>query len=117
MTKKSPFLHNRLKAYAHALAFYRVAKAVRAQMPRGHAELNDQLVRASSSVCLNLAEGAAAFGPGIKRRYFRIALASAGECAAVLDLIDIEGACDVDLLDRARNLIRTTTLITVGLVR
>ena len=50
------------------------------------ASLRDQLVRASSSAVLNVAEGFGSFSRGVKRRHYEIARGSATECVAVLDL-------------------------------
>jgi four helix bundle protein len=49
--------------------------------------LADQLERASESVVLNIAEGAAHYTPGMKLNHYRIAHASAGECLGGLDLL------------------------------
>lgn len=117
MKHPTPYLHTRLKAYTNALAFYRVARDIRTDLPTGHANIADQFARASSSICLNLAEGAAAFSPALKRRYFRIALASAGECAAILDLLHIEGVVTRERLALASQFIHATTILTIGLVR
>lgn len=116
--KKSPFLHDRLFAYEQAIAFYRIARAIRVQLPRrGLGDLADELFRASGSICRNLAEGAASYGPDQKRRYFRIALGSAGECACILDQLEIEEAAPVRLLAEGRARLTSATLLTVGLVR
>ena len=56
--------------------------------------LRDQLVRAADSVVLNLAE-ATALGPGDARRaQLRVALGSAAEVAAILDISDLPGAAE-----------------------
>lgn len=118
MESRSPFLHDRLHAYQHAIAFYRIARAIRVQLPRrGLGDLADELFRASGSICRNLAEGAASYGPDQKRRYFRIALGSAGECACILDQLEIEEAAPVHLLAEGRSRLTSATLLTTGLVR
>ena len=117
MDSRSPFLHDRLLAYQHAIAFYRIARAIRVQMPRGLGDLGDELFRASGSICRNLAEGAASFGRDQKRRYFRIALGSAGECACILDQLEIEEAAPAHLLAEGRSRLTSATLLTTGLVR
>jgi four helix bundle protein len=43
--------------------------------------------RASFSVALNIAEGSGEFSPKEKARFYRMALRSATECAAVLDVL------------------------------
>ena len=49
--------------------------------------LADQLERASTSIVLNIAEGAGKFSPGDKRRYYLSAAGSATECAAAMDIL------------------------------
>ena len=117
MIHRSPFLHERLLAYQHALAFYRIARSIRVQLPRGLADLGDELFRAAGSICRNLVEGAASYSRDQKRRYVRIALGSAGECACILDQLEIEQAAPVALLSDARARVSSATLLTVGLVR
>jgi|CXWL01.1.fsa_nt_gi four helix bundle protein len=69
---------------------YRVSlDACRASSPIAAAlspSLRDQIVRASSSAVLNVAEGFGSFSRGVKRRHYDIARGSATECIAVLDL-------------------------------
>lgn len=55
------------------------------------ANLKDQLLRASSSVVLNAAEGFGSSSRGVKRRHYEIARGSAVECIAVLDLASALG--------------------------
>ncbi len=58
--------------------------------PRGQGCPRDQGVRAATSVVLNVAEGRSRGGkPG--RNHHAIALGSAGEVAAILDLVDKPG--------------------------
>lgn len=56
--------------------------------------LKDQLLRASSSVVLNIAEGFGSSSRGVKRRHYEIARGSAVECIAVLDLASALGVVD-----------------------
>lgn len=117
-TKESQgFPHERLKAYAAAREFHLFVIEIKDQLPEGTANLRDQLHRASTSMCLNLAEGASAFNKGIKKRSYRIALASAGECAAVLDLLKMEAHLDERSLAQARRTLEAMARLTVGLIR
>jgi four helix bundle protein len=50
--------HERLDVYAIALGFLVFANEVIERLPRGRGHLADQLTRASTSIVLNLAEGA-----------------------------------------------------------
>ena len=114
---RSPYLHERLEAYAAAVEFYRVVKTIRARLPRGLGPLGDQLSRAAQSICLNIAEGAAARSRDVKRRHWDIAAGSESESAAALDLLEIENAAPEDVLARARERLRVATLCTIGLMR
>ncbi len=52
--------------------------------------LQDQLLRASSSIPLNLAEGSGKSSPADQRRFYAIALGSLRECQAILEIEKIE---------------------------
>ena len=58
--------------------------------PLRRAELSDQLNRASISVCLNLAEGAARALPGERAHHSTSARGSVYECLAAVDLLALE---------------------------
>lgn len=80
----SSFNHENLDCYRLALEVARwVAKAPFGQ---AGASLREQGLKASQSVPLNIAEGCARGGQA-ERNHFRIALGSAAETCAVLDLI------------------------------
>ena len=78
---------------AQRLVAYRVCREVLVDFvdfverwPRGWADLRDQGKRSTTSVLLNLAEGASQPADGkAKARHYAIALASLGESAAVVD--------------------------------
>ena len=80
-----PFAHEKLDVYNLALDFVALADEVVGSIPRGRGPLADQLARASTSIVLNLAEGAGKFSKPDKRRYYVIAAGSTTECAAILD--------------------------------
>ena len=76
---------------AERLDVYRVARefdgfAATALPRRGAAALRDQLMRASSSIVLNIAEGCGRFARPEKAHFYAVARGSAMECAAALDL-------------------------------
>ncbi len=62
--------------------------------------LRDQLLRASSSIALNLAEGNAKRTQREKKRYYQIAYASSQECKAILRLAKIEDTEIIDVSDK-----------------
>lgn len=78
------------------LEVYRLALEVshwlhRAEFPRGAAWIRDQALRSVGSVVLNIAEGRARSGDA-RRNHYRIALGSAAETCAALDILPIADA-------------------------
>ncbi|MBT7668611.1 MAG: four helix bundle protein [Bdellovibrionales bacterium] len=78
--------------YQLAVKFYRAGEKIK--MPR---HLKDQFERASSSICLNLAEGSGKRSCKDKRRFYDISLGSTKECQAILDLL----SADEKIIDMA----------------
>ena len=70
------------RAFHLAVSFYHEAAALKLPM-----HLSDQLKRASSSIALNLAEGAGRISPLDRRRFYKIAFGSLRECQAILLLV------------------------------
>jgi four helix bundle protein len=79
--------HQRLDAYRLSLEFLAFAHAHIQRLPTGHAAIADQLLRAATSIPLNIAEGAGEFSSRDKARFYRMARRSATECAAILDVL------------------------------
>ncbi len=86
MSRINYFDHEKLDVYKVSIEFVILSNEIAEQLPRGKAYLADQLQRASSSISLNIAEGAGEFAGNEKCRFYRMAKRSATECAAVLDL-------------------------------
>ena len=59
------------------------------RLPRGHAELKDQLRRAVGATVRNLAEGANRVHPKDKTARFIVARAECGECEASLEIVEV----------------------------
>jgi four helix bundle protein len=78
--------HERLDVYHLSLDFMVFANQLVEGLPRGRSHLSDQFLRSSSSVVLNIAEGAGRHSPPDKRRFYLIARGSAAESAAMLDV-------------------------------
>jgi hypothetical protein len=77
-TAEGPALDaERLDAYQVALEFHALAGGL--PLGRGRGELRDQLDRASTSIVLNIAEGAGRRGGADRARFFAIARGSATE--------------------------------------
>lgn len=118
----SYFEHERLDVYKAAKLFAVAMDGIAEGIRNRRAHLADQLFRASSSVLLNIAEGAGEQSGAEKSRFYRIARRSATECASILelcrDLCLIEEGCYVqqrDLLLRVvamlTKMVRGTTFV------
>ena len=80
------FDHERLDVYQVAIEFVVAANNVVEHLPRGQSHLADPLHRASTSVPLDIAEGAGETSAKEKARCDRMACRSGTECAAILDI-------------------------------
>ncbi len=78
--------HEKLDVCQLSLDFVVLANDVVEGLPRGRGHLADQLARASTSVVLNLAEGAGKHSKPDKRRFYLMARGSATESAVLLDV-------------------------------
>jgi four helix bundle protein len=77
----------RLDVYQRAIEFLALVGDVVAELPKGHAERSDQLVRAAESVVRNIAEGAGRWSDADSAKHYKIARGEAMECAASLDVM------------------------------
>ena len=80
------FDHRKLDVYRVTIDFIAICDGIVENLPPGRSYLANQLRRACLSISLNVAEGAGEFSKKEKARFYRIALRSATECAAVLDV-------------------------------
>jgi four helix bundle protein len=81
-------------------------------MPRGHADISDQLRRAAMSIPLNIAEGV---GKTINkdRARPRTARGSPVECAAIFDLLRMQALVERATADEAKSLlVRLVAMLT-----
>ena len=100
--------HERLDVYHLALDFLVFANGVIEGLPRGRRHLADQLTRASTSIVLNLAEGAGKLSKPDKRRYYLTARGSATESAALLDV-----CARLQLLDESAHKLGKDTIVRI----
>ena len=91
------FTHEGFDGYRHALCIYDEISTW--QWPRGEAWLRDQLVRATGSILLNIAEGLARPGAAGTNQ-LRIADASAAEVHAALGLVRWRDTAELQQLAR-----------------
>src|ERR1035437_914482 len=72
---------NNFRTYRLSIEFYRMCQELKAP-----GFLKNQLLRAASSIALNLSEGTAKPSAKERQRFYGIALASLRECQAALEL-------------------------------
>jgi four helix bundle protein len=95
---------NQFRTYQLSIQFYRECEKLK--LPR---HLKDQILRASSSITLNLAEGSAKPTRKDQMRFYFIAFGSLRECQAILSLASHVNCELLDLADHlAASLYRLT---------
>ena len=106
------FHHEKLDVYHLATDFFVLANTIIDGLPKGRSKLADQLSRASSSICANIAEGAGEFSGDAKASFYRIACRSATECAAILDASNKIGIADEHVVSDGRaKLLRIVSML------
>ena len=111
------FDHERLDVYQAAIEFVVLANDLAEQLPRGRGYLADQLQRASTSIVLNVAEGAGEFSSAEKLRFYRMARRSATECAAILDVCKRLGLLKQELHQQGRELLLRVVSMLIRIAR
>lgn len=99
------FDHEKLDVYQVALEFVALVDNIVGHLPMGKAYLADQLKRASSSIPLNIAEGAGEYSVNEKSRFYRMAKRSATECASILDVCQRLGVIEEPHYTKGRELL------------
>ena len=79
----------RLDVYQRAIQFLALATEIVEELPRGHGDRGDQLIRAAESVVRNIAEGAGRWSQADTTKHYKIARGEAMECAASLDVLKL----------------------------
>jgi four helix bundle protein len=79
----------RLDVYQRAIELLALATEIIEELPRGHADRADQLIRAAESVVRNIAEGAGRWSHQDRAKHYKIARGEAMECAASLDVMQL----------------------------
>jgi four helix bundle protein len=86
------FGHEQLDVYRAAIEYVGWSYRLCEQLKGKHHNAKDQLLRASQSIPLNIAEGNGKPTNGERRRFFEIARGSALECGAIQDVLEVCGA-------------------------
>lgn len=79
----------RLDVYQRAIEFLALVGDIVSDLPKGHSERAEQLVRAAESVVRNIAEGAGRWSEADCSKHYKIARGEAMECAASLDVMKL----------------------------
>jgi len=79
----------KLRVYQRSIDFLALAIEIIGELPKGHAELADQLLRAAQSQPRNIAEGAGRRTAVDQARFYVHARGSAMEAAAALDTMRV----------------------------
>jgi len=90
------FGHEQLDVYKLALKYVAFVFDLSAGLEGGTRHARDQLLRASQSIPLNIAEGNGKASDPDRRRFFESARGSALECAAIQDVLQVCGAITVE---------------------
>jgi four helix bundle protein len=105
--------HEKLDVYRIGIEFVVLADGIIEALPHGRGNLANQLARASTSIPLNTAEGAGEFSKKEKARFYRMALRSAAECAALLDVFRaLNLACEAPLRSGRDLIVRLVSMLT-----
>lgn len=108
------FPHEKLDAYRVALEIVALANKVAEQIPRGHRNIADHLLRAAQNTVLLLAEGANRRGSALKRQRF---VESRGECGEVAAAADVLLTSNVGTPSDAKDLKHRASRVSAMLTR
>lgn len=106
------FGHEKLDVYQLSLKYVGWAYSLSQQLEGRDRHARDQLLRASQSIPLNIAEGNGKGTVADRRRFFEIARGSALECSAIQDvLIECGTLLAVDAEDSKVMLVRMVSML------
>ena len=99
------FSHERLDVYRTAIEYTSWSFQIGKRLSGMHRHAKDQLLRASQSIPLNIAEGNWKTTEADRRHFFEIARGSALECAAIQDVLEASEAIGAEENSKAKNLL------------
>jgi four helix bundle protein len=110
---KIQFDHEKLDVYQVSIAFVTWAYGLCGDLKGANRHARDQLLRASQSIPLNIAEGNGKLPSADRQRSLRIALGSALECAAILDVLHACGAIELNTVQTGKpSLVQIVAMLT-----
>ncbi len=111
------FDHEKLDVYKISLDFTVIVDEIVSTLPKGRGYLSDQLLRAASSIPLNIAEGAGEFSQNEKSRFYRIAKRSATECSSIIDICNRLKLINESYYSSARNILYRIVSMLIKMVK
>ena len=107
------FDHEKLDVYRLSIEFAAWSYRLCGGLKGSDRHARDQLLRASQSIPLNIAEGNGKFPSAERGRFLRIALGSALECAATIDVLSCCRAIDIETALAGKSiLVRIVSMLT-----
>jgi four helix bundle protein len=110
------FDHEKLEVYREAIAFVAWLSEILEQTVRV-GDVKEQLERASTSICLNLAEGNGKYAPKDRCRFFDTAHGSALECAAGLDVLVAKSKLTPEQIRPGKERLQRIVRMLMGLIK
>ena len=105
--------HEKLDVYQVSLDFAAWAYELCRNLKGSDRHARDQLLRASQSITLNIAEGCGKMPSADRGRFLQIASGSARECGAILDILSRCGVLKTDALQIGKDmLVRIVAMLT-----
>jgi four helix bundle protein len=108
--------HERLDVYQRAIDFTSWAHQLLESLPPG-LSARTQLERASTSIPLNLAESNGKLSEGERARFLQIALGSALECSATLDVLTAKGVLNSSRVEEGKELLERIAAMLMAMLR
>jgi four helix bundle protein len=105
-----------LDVYQRSIDFLAVVRRIREALPKGNADLSDQLRRSAQSVPQNIAEGCGRATRIDKAKHYTIARGSAMESAAHLDVMRVDELIEEDLYARGIELLERVVAMLTKLI-
>ena len=106
----------KLDVYQRSIEFLAVANHIRGHLPKGNADLADQLRRAAQSIPQNIAEGCGRTTRADKATHYTIARGSAMECASHLDVMKLDDLIENELYERGIELLERIVAMLTKLI-
>jgi four helix bundle protein len=106
----------KLDVYQRAIEFLVLTQRIRRRLPKGHADVADQLRRSAQSIPQNIAEGCGRTTRADKAKHYTIARGSAMESASHLDVIRVEELIEAEHYARGIELLQRIVAMLTKLI-